>query len=293
MRDRPTATDRRVGLILLSSRRRPDDFHLSSGLLRLRANFNIVRTIPVSYSDHRLVKVTLDCARPVASRVTYNYRDFRRMNVCAFTSYLRQTVSISGTSSHVDESVHQLEQDITRGLDQLALVRVKTKRLGRLGNKWVTTEANEDKQERRRLKRRYLRTRSPADKLVYRCACRKASALINSSRSAHLRNEVEQATGQPRMLWKAVRRLLQPGPSASWYKGLDTEALATGLCNFFVDKVKQVKVKVEHSLHGAPNDNRLTELTLIKPQRSLKSFACFTASEIERLIKSAPMKTSQ
>ena len=65
-----------------------------------------------------------------------------------------------------------------------------------------------------------------------------------------------------------------------------------GLCDFFVDKVKQVKAKVEHSLLGTPSDNRLTEPALIKPQRSLKSFACVTASEVERLIKSAPMKTS-
>ena len=41
------------------------------------------------------------------------------MEVCAFTSYLRQTVSFSGASWDVDEAVHQLEQDITRGLDRL------------------------------------------------------------------------------------------------------------------------------------------------------------------------------
>ena len=94
------------------------------------------------------------------------------------------------------------------------------------------------------------------------------------------------------MLWKAVRRLLHLGPGTAWYEGLDTDALATGLCHFFVDKVKQVNVNVEHSLHGASSDNRLTEPTLVKPQRSMTSFACVTASEVERLIKSAPMKIS-
>ena len=112
-------------------------------------------------------------------------------------------------------------------------------------------------------------------------ACRKASALINSSCSAHLRNEVEQATGQSQRIWKAVRRLLHLGPGAVWYEGLVTDALATGLCDFFVDKVKQVKVKVEHSLHGTPSDNQLTEPTLIKPQHNLKLFACVTASEVK------------
>ena len=67
------------------------------------------------------------------------------------------------------------------------------------------------------------------------------------------------------------------------------DAQATGLCDSFVDKVKQVKVKVEHSLHGTSSDNRLTEPTLIQPQHSLKSIACVTASDVERLIKSAPM----
>ena len=150
--------------------------------------------------------------------MSYNYRDFQRMDVCEFTSYLRHTVSFSGASSDVDEAVHQLEQDIIRGLDQFAPIRVKTKRLGRLDDKWLTTEANEAKQERRRLERRYSRTRSPADKLAYRSACCKASELINSLRNAHLRKEVKQATGQLRMLWKAVRHLLHPGPGAAWYK---------------------------------------------------------------------------
>ena len=78
-----------------------------------------VKTILVGYSDHRLVKVSLHCARPIAPRVTYIYRDFRRMDVCAFISYIRQTISFTSASSDVDESVHQLEQDITRGLDRL------------------------------------------------------------------------------------------------------------------------------------------------------------------------------
>ena len=102
--------------------------------------------------------------------------------------------------------------------------------------------------KRCRLKRRYSKTRSPADKLAYRSACHKASVLINITHSAYLRNEIEQIIGQPRMLWKAFRRLLHPGPGAAWYKGVDMDALATGLCDFFMTTVEQIKVKVDHSL---------------------------------------------
>ena len=42
-------------------------------------------------------------------------------------------------------TVHALEQDIIRGLDRLSPIRVRTTRLGTLGNKWLTTEAIEAK----------------------------------------------------------------------------------------------------------------------------------------------------
>ena len=90
------------------------------------------------------MKVSLDWARPL---VTYSCRDFLRMNVFAFTFYLRQTISFTASSSDVDEAVHELEQDINRGIDRLAHVRVRTIRLGTLGNKWFRTEANEAKRE--------------------------------------------------------------------------------------------------------------------------------------------------
>ena len=106
-----------------------------------------VKKIPVGYSDHRLVKLTLDCARSVTPWVMCNYHDFQRMDVCAFTSYLRQTITFIGASLDVDEAVHQFKQDITRGLDRFATICIKTKTLGRLGNKWRTTETNEAKKE--------------------------------------------------------------------------------------------------------------------------------------------------
>ena len=60
------------------------------------------------------------------------------------------------------------------------------------------------------------------------------------------------------MLWEAVRRLRHPSSGATLYDGLDMNALATGLCDVFVDNVKLVKARVEHSLYGTSSDNLLT-----------------------------------
>ena len=70
------------------------------------------------------------------------------MDVSAFAAYLRQTISSTCPSPDVDEFVSQLETDISTGLDRFAPIRTETKRPGRLGNRWLSTEANEAKKER-------------------------------------------------------------------------------------------------------------------------------------------------
>ena len=105
-------------------------------------------TISVGYFDHRLVRATLDCARPIVPRVSYSYRDFRRMDVSAFAAYLRQTISSTCPLPDVDDMlpdvdnmltmfVSQLETDISTGLDRFAPIWTKRKRPGRLGNRWL------------------------------------------------------------------------------------------------------------------------------------------------------------
>ena len=73
---------------------------------------------------------------------------------------------------------------------------------------------------------------------------------------------------------------------------LDTTTLATGLCDFSTNKVKQVKTKVESGLRNAPNNIIPGGLPSMHTQPSLQSFARVTPTEVQRLIVSAPIKTS-
>ena len=98
--------------------------------------------------------------------------------------------------------------------------------------------------------------------------------------------------GQRRLLWKTVRRLLHSGSGAAWYVGLDTTNLATRLCDFFTNKVKQVKTKVESSLRNAPNNIIAGRLPSLHTQPAHQSFARVPSTEVQRLIASAPIKTS-
>ena len=252
-----------------------------------------VSVIPVCNSDHRLVKVTLDCASPTAPRTTYNYRDFRRMDTAAFAAYLRKIDSLTRPSLEADEAVRQLDVDITLGLNRFAPVRTKTRRLGRHSNAWLSTEANEAKRERRRLERRYSRTRSPTDKLAY--ACRRLSNCQRADRQLAQRIPPRRDQAGSRSATPA----LENGSTASASRLRRCVVRRSrhnhsghGSLRLFYQQGQAVKTKVESGLRNAPNDIIPGGLPSVHTQPSLQSFARVTPTEVQRLIASALIKTS-
>ena len=83
----------------------------------------------------------------------------------------------------VDELVDQLQVTVTSILDEVAPMRRGKRAHGRKSARWLSPEAIAAKQLRRRLERRWKKTKAEADRAVYRTACRKANQLINASRN--------------------------------------------------------------------------------------------------------------
>ena len=117
-----------------------------------------VNTSPVGYSDHWLVKAQLIRAAPPASRVTYTYRDFKRLDIMAFRNFLRQSVLMTLPSLDPDKAARQLITNITVALDPLAPLRSRSKRQSVCGNQWLSPEVRSARIKRRRLERRYSKT---------------------------------------------------------------------------------------------------------------------------------------
>ena len=142
--------------------------------------------IPVSYSDHRLVKAELQCARPPVPAVTYSYRDYRWMDMAAVRKSLQKSVSMLSPPVDLDDVVKQLDDDLSAALDRHAYtLRTRKRRQGK-NNNWLSSEAVAAKQHRPRLERRFSRTKSVEDKRAYGRACRRAYKVITASRASHM-----------------------------------------------------------------------------------------------------------
>jgi Reverse transcriptase (RNA-dependent DNA polymerase) len=129
------------------------------------------------------------------------------------------------------------------------------------------------------------------DRRAYKAACRSTHQLITTSLSGHVCSEVRRSAHNPKLLWKTVTRLLHPGTATSWYQNLDSAQLAKDLCGFFIDKVRNVKSTVSSRLHDSLNTSTFARPPL-KLSSIMDSFTPITPAHVEKLIMSAPNKTS-
>ena len=99
-------------------------------------------------------------ARPRVLPVTYTYRDYRRIDMPAFRSYVRTSKSMPSPSAGLDDAMRQLDADLTAALDRHAPLRKRTKRSSTHDIPRLSPEAITAKQTRRRMEKRFARTKS-------------------------------------------------------------------------------------------------------------------------------------
>ena len=87
-------------------------------------------------------------------------------------------ITAETSTDSADEFADQLEQSVVSVLDELAPLKICSKRCGRWSNRWLSESAVTAKRKRRRLERRWYRTRRQADHVVYCSACHEANAEI-------------------------------------------------------------------------------------------------------------------
>jgi len=130
-----------------------------------------------------------------------------KISVCqlAIRNFLLTLPSWTSPSLDPDAGARQLDSDLKNTLDKFAPLRTRSRRVGQLKCPWLTPECVAAKRNRRRLERRFARSKSEADRIAYRCACRQTNSLFNKARSSNVRNQLDEARGDHRKLWQSVK----------------------------------------------------------------------------------------
>lgn len=205
-----------------------------------------VSVLDVGLSDHRLVTASLCVPYIKPEVITFNTRNFKTLNRDLLIRKLSNASFIVSPSGDVDEFYSQLCNDVSAVLDEIVPMRTVTKRETPFNRSKLSDSALNLKRKRRRLERRYNKSKNETNRLLYIDACKAANNAINASRISTNLERLKLAEACPRQLWKISKELL----CTSVNKGFDKLCTlsADDFQCFFCNKIVLIKDKIAVSL---------------------------------------------
>ena len=250
----------------------------------------------VGFTDHYMLSCNLNLRRvhqPVLE--VKKQRSFKHFNVNQFKELLYKTEIVTDPADDVDEYVRQYNDSISTVLDKLAPLKTVTNRRGKKNNTWLSEDAKKAKRKRRRLERRWCRTKSERDRVAYRESCRTANTLIMDSRKNFYAELISNASDNMRSLWRTVNGILHPNVVVN-IVGLSSKVLA----DYFISKVSKTiqtirdKVNILHIVRCSDpryEGKQMDTLTLVTRERRQEARDNEVPGRV-KLISSLPNKTS-
>jgi len=169
-------------------------------------------------ADHYLTSCRLEVPRPQKVLETIQIRRLSCLDVddfaTKFSSKMADTLD-EPMEADADLFCTALQTSLLSTLDELAPARCVNRTRLTPGHFVLSKEACTAKAYRRWRGRRMVITGTRNDQVLYRVTCRRATNLINASRTAHLASLVESSDTNHRQLWTTVNGLLHPSPPAT------------------------------------------------------------------------------
>jgi exonuclease III len=226
-----------------------------------------------------------------SKRPAHTYRPIGKIDIESFCSDLKQTVMFSMPSEDVNIFASQIEQSFSVILDVHAPLRT-TNRAPR-SERWQDDHIDELKSRRRFFERRFLRSKSCVYKRLHRLACKTANAAINQKHREHyasMLNVCSSATGNNKIAWKTVSKLLTGSQNRLDADLASHHTLSQDLQQFFIDKVENISLDISRLVQSPASGHCLYDQCCFTHQ--LNSFIPVTAAEVKHAIINSPMKSS-
>ena len=221
---------------------------------------------------------------------TVTYRDIKSLDIPGFASHLTTSL-ISSFNGIVEDSTFSELLDVYNGtvnsvFDDHAPLQNRTFTTTAESPPWVDVEYKSNRATRRRLERKWKKSKIPTDKTEYvrqRDLCAKMS---KEKRKAYFHNLIESKRGDQRALFNTVNTIFGKNKSQ---KALphhdDAKDLANSFNKFYLQKVEQLRSKI-------PLANENNRTTSNFRGTIMDCFRPTTVQELRKILKESGIKTS-
>ena len=236
-------------------------------------------------SDHKLLTVSLNFSMPESPLIKCSFRDLKKLNIPEFESAIRRSSLYTNPATTVDAFSAQLRDVITSELDRLCPVKTINRRAPNKNTKWLSEPAREAKRRRRRLEKKWKRTKLETDRTEYRSACRHAGTLINESRKKFISDEINNCSNS-KQRWSKINNILHPKSKTK----LQCEINSTTFIQFFHNKIVQLGLSIKSKIISS--NITVPSRDPIHSGLEFSNLSTVTPSEVSKLLASIPSKSS-
>ena len=221
---------------------------------------------PFVISDHAAVHFHLMLKKPVLEKKLITFRKLRSIDFDSFGSDVTNS-SLSSLFSTplpcLDDLISEYNGVLSSILDIHAPVKTKTITL-RPAAPWYSEEINNLKKDRRRLERRWRRTKLPVDRQLLIDQCRVVNSLICSSKRTYYTKLISDSQTDYKLLFKTIDSLLHRKCDIPYPPCNSPSDLANKFVEFFSDKITKIRVDLDNAaliIHQVPEANRVCPYT--------------------------------
>ncbi len=235
-------------------------------------------------NDHYAIQFTLNLPVTTPKKSTISYRNYKGIDLDAFTCDIRGLDMLNTTNRSVDELTHNFISSLATLIDTHAPIITKTVTL-HPNSPWYNDNTRDAKKERRKRERTLINQGGKENKASYKEQCAVVAKCLYDSKTDYYSQKVINCGNDTKAMFKITNQLLKPVeqnlPTSS--DGVD---LANKFHSFFVNKIETIRDNLNQCSADATDLNNKhfqgTHLSEIRP--------C-TEVEIREFIMKTPSKS--
>ena len=246
-----------------------------------------VGVIETTFSDHKAIHFRLDVDKPARIRSPVTSRKLRSLDTSALSEDIRGSSLVQNPPDDLAGLVNCYNDLLTSLLDKHAPEKTRTFTLYP-DSPWFTDAIQDARRKRRKLERRYHRTKCIDDKLMYRAQQRIVDAMIDEAKHDHYNGLITAAKGNQKELFHIINKLLNVSGQSTLPLHNSSTDLANRFAEHFITKIKTIRDGLEAQQDGIEVDEGSSP---VFDGTSLTSFAPADEEEVRRIIMQSPCKS--
>ena len=227
--------------------------------------------------------------KPQSKKTTVEYRKFKSINVTKFKEDISVELPKYKNNANVEDLLTTYTHVLTHVLNQHAPIQQKNI-FQRPNTPWYNDDIQNEKHKRRKLERKWCKSKSTEDKQNYKEQCRIMHMLIKQAKCDYYSNKIIQHGRDSKALFKITKTLLGYEKITQLPESNSAITLADRFNSFFKEKVDTIRLNIEKTVQSKPESESVRKQA---NQISLTLFQPTCQEEIRKIIQKSPSKSCE